>query len=497
MKQPKFKNINLNINTYLIVICISVLNLEQLNAQNNESIAAINKYSFDLYNQTKVEGENVFLSPLSTYYALLSAYEGSKNKTKTAFEKVLYLKDSTRYNYDDLYKPENNLDNLFGLKISNAIWVDKKFEVEAAFKNVVSSKYFSDFKQTNFANTALAVTDINRWVSDKTNQRITNMVSPSDINSETKLMISNAVYFKGEWRTKFEKLKTAESTFFTDNENQYKVDFMNITEDLNYFENDVFQFVTKPYKDSDMSFCVLLPKTLYGLEAIENNLNTDFFNEILEQTVATEVWLSIPKIKMETSYKLKSALINMGLNDVFNNEADFSRILKNEPLAIEQVAHKTYIDINEDYTEAAAATTTNVYIRGLPSYKTFKADHPFVFFIVDNKTKAMVFIGRHTMPQNGKIIDKEKLASNLANRTTRKFISLYNDSETEPLIFIKEGDTTRQVDINDFNFNDIETIKVYKDTDEESAKFTSDKNRGVIVITLKKIKNPTNKTFHN
>ncbi|SNR71589.1 serpin B [Lutibacter agarilyticus] len=472
--------------TILVIVLLAITNLGQLKAQNSELSMSFNQFSFDLYQEIKLEKGNVFLSPLSTYYALLSAYEGSENKTKAAFEKVLYLKDSASSNYDNLYKLESNSDSLFGLKISNAVWVDKRFQVEAAFKNAVSSKYSSDFKQTEFTNTEQAVSDINHWVADKTNQRITNMVSPSDINSETKLMISNAVYFKGEWLNKFEKRRTTESTFFTDNENQYKVDFMNITENLNYFENESFQFITKPYKDSDVSFCIMLPKELDGLETIENNLNADFFNEILEKTATKEVWLSIPKIKIETSYKLKSALTNMGLNTVFNNEADFSGILKNESLSIEQVAHKTYIDLNEDQTEATAATTTNVYITGLPSYKTFKADHPFVFFIVDNKTKAMVFMGRYTMPQNGKIIDKANFVDNLLKRNNKKLDWGGND---KILILIAEGKKLNRVDIQDVNFNDIDHLEVYKK--EDVKKYTTEDYYGVVVITLKKNKKIT------
>ncbi len=473
----------------LVIIFLMMTDMGPLHAQHVESSKSLNQYAFDLYRELKDEKENVFLSPLSTYYALLSAYEGSKNKTKAAFENVLYLKDSARSNRVYLYKLTSKSDSLSGLIISNAVWVDQKFQVEAAFKNAVSSKYSSDFKQTDFANTELAVLDINRWVSDKTNQRITDMLSPSDINSETKLMISNAVYFKGEWLNKFEKLRTAEATFFKDTENQYKIDFMNITENLNYFENEAFQFVAKPYKDSDVSFCVLLPKTLYGLKAIEKSLNAEFFSEILEQTVTTKVWLSIPKIEMETRYKLKSALTNMGLNDVFNNEADFSGILKNEPLAIGQVAHKTYIGINEDYTEASAATTTNVYIRGMPSYKTFKADHPFVFFIVDNKTKALVFIGRYVKPKDGKQIDSANFVDNLLKRNNKKLDWGVND---KILILIAEGKKFKRVDIQDVNVNNIGSLKVYKKK-EDIEKYINEDYYGVIVLTLKKNRKITKK----
>ncbi|RXP59383.1 serpin family protein [Lutibacter sp. HS1-25] len=472
--------------TILAIVFLTITNLGQLKAQNSELSKSFNQFSFDLYHEIKLEKGNVFLSPLSSYYALLSAYEGSKNKTKEEFENVLYLKDSAFTNSDYPNKFTLKTDSLAGLKISNAVWVDKRFQVEPAFKNAVSNKYSSDFKQTEFANTKQAVSDINYWVADKTNQRITNMVSPTDINSETKLMISNAVYFKGEWLKKFEKHRTAESTFFTDNENQYKVDFMNTTEKLNYFENDAFQFVAKPYKDSYLSFCMMLPKELNGLEAVEKSLNANFFDEILEKSSNTEVWISMPKIKMEASYKLKSALTNMGLNTVFNNEADFSGILKNEPLAIAQVAHKTYFDINEDYTEATAATTTIVYIRGMPSYKTFKADHPFVFFIIDTKTKAIVFMGRYVTPEDGKMIDKADFENNIEKRVLK---NLGWNSGKEPLLILTDGKKMKEVDIQDVNFKNVIDFKVYTKK-EDIEKYTTKAyyGIGVVVFTVKKIK---------
>ena len=466
---------------------LTITTTGQLNAQNRDSSKSLNQYSFDLYRELKVETENVFLSPLSTYYALLSAYEGSKNKTKAAFEKVLYVNDSVFSNSDYVYKFASNSDSLSGLKISNAVWIDKRFSVEEAFKNTVSNTYSSDFKQTDFQNTAQAVSEINSWVADKTNLRITDMVNPSDINSETKIMISNAVYFKGEWLKKFEKLRTVEATFFTDTENQYKTDFMNITENLKYFENDAFQFIAKPYKDLDASFCIILPKAVYGLEAIEKSVNAAFFNEILEQTVTTNVWLSIPRIKLEGSYKLRSALTNMGLNTAFNNEADFSGITKKEPLYIEQVSHKTYIDLNEDQTEAAAATTTNIYITGLPSYKTFKADHPFVFFIIDNQTKALIFMGRFVKPNDGKMIDKADFVVNLENRNMD--IQRFKNIGKEPLILVADGNELKEVKIDDVDFNNVDSLKVYTKKEDIEKYTTKDYfGVGVVVITPKKNK---------
>lgn len=456
---------------FLIIVFLSMTVTCHLNAQHIESSKSLNQYSFDLYQETKIANDNLFISPLSTYYALLSACEGSKNKTKEEFENVLYLKDSAFTNSDYPNNFALKTDRLAGLKISNTVWVDKKFQVAAGFENAVSSTYYSDFKQIEFVKTAQAVIDINRWISDKTNQRITNMVSPSDINSETKLMISNVVYFKGEWLNKFEKSRTTEAIFFTDDDNQYTIDFMNTTEKLNYFENDAFQFVAKPYKDSELSFCIMLPKELYGLEAVEKSLNADFFNEILEKTSNKEVWISMPKIKMESTNKLKEALINLGLKSMFNNEADFSGITKKEPLWFEQVLHKTYIDLNEDYTEASAATTSVMRITGLPSYKVFKADHPFVFFIIDNKTKAIVFVGRYVAPEDGKMIEKEFLAGNLEKRKIKKKLGFAPDGN-KILILITDGKKMKKVDIQDVNMNAIDHLEVYKK--EEVKKYTTE-----------------------
>src|SRR5690606_27794419 len=166
----------------------------QSNAQTNNS-TAINSYSFDLYREAKVEKENLFLSPLSTYYALLIAYEGSKNKTKQEFEKVLDLKNSGSLKNDYLYNLTSKTDGDSGFKVSNAIWVDKSLQIEEKYKKSVSGKYSSDFMQTEFANIESAASDINSWVSEKTNGRINEIVNTANINSDTKLMISNAVYF--------------------------------------------------------------------------------------------------------------------------------------------------------------------------------------------------------------------------------------------------------------------------------------------------------------
>lgn len=465
--------------TFFIVLSM-MMNTAQLKAQNSNSL---NKYSFDLYRETKAENENLFLSPLSTYYALFVAYKGSKNKTKQEFEKVLYLKSPASLVNGYLYNLANKSDNYSGFKIFNTIWVDKSLQIEDGYRKSVSSKYFSDIMQTEFTHTESAVSAINRWVSEKTNRRINEIVSIANVNSNTKLLISNAVYFKGEWLNKFEKQRTISAPFFTNAENQYKVDFMNMTESLPYYENDDYQVISKPYRNSDLSFCIILPKKLFVIEEIEKKMNNDFFKKILDSTNSTETALSIPKLKLESSYMLNDALINAGLESAFTDKADFTGITKEQPLWLGQVMHKTWIELDEEKTEAAAATTT-VMIKGLPSYKVFKADHPFVFFIIDKNTKAILFIGRYVKPPDGEMIEKKNLTYNLEKRKNEKFAV---GNTNNKILYVVGKKIISQAEFDTIKPGDIESIEVVKN--EDISKYSAGNYNGVIVITLKKRKN--------
>jgi len=485
LKTNPMKKISILTTPFLIIgfALFFILNSEA-NAQNNHSDSSLNNYSFDLYHETKVESDNLLLSPVSTYYALLIAYEGSKKKTKQEFEKVLYLNKSGSLYSDYLYSIVNKSDSCSNLKISNAIWLDNSLVVEGEFSKTVSDKYYSDFEHTDFANTKSAVSDINEWVSEKTNHKIDKIVKDSDITPETKLLISNAVFFKGEWLIKFNIKKTNPAPFFTSADNQYKVDFMNMTESLQYFENDEYQFISKPYRNSDLSFCIILPKKLFGIEEIEKKMNPDFLNEILDSTYYIKTALSIPKLKLELSYELSDALKRTGLNTAFTNEADFSGITKDAPLQFSKVLHKTYIELDEEKTEAAAATASTVRITGLPSYKIFKADHPFVFFVIDNQSKAILFMGRYVKPTNGEKIKGENLAKNLETRKQEKF-EVGNSNNR--LLYVVDKKIISQDEFDQINPEDIESIKVLKKK-KDISKYSTGNFGGALVITLKKKK---------
>jgi serpin B len=466
-----------------------ILNIGQLNAQTQGYSNSLNSYSFDLYRGTKVEKENLFLSPLSTYYALLVAYEGSKNKTKQEFEKVLYLKNSGSLGNDYLHDIASKSDSCSGLKVSNAIWLDKSLKAEEQYRKSVSDKYFSDFEQTDFKKIQSAISDINDWVSEKTNQKVNKIACAANINPDTKLLISNAVYFKGEWLDKFKKRDTHFATFFVSIEDQYKVDFMEKKEILQYFENEEYQFISKPYKSSDMSFCILLPKKLFGIKDIEKKMCNDFFDKILDSTYYAKTLLYIPKFKMELGYELANTLKNVGLKSAFSNEADFSGITKEEPVILGQVLHKTWIELDEEKTEAAAVTTAIGIVGAatLDAFKVFNADHPFVFFILDNSNRAILFMGRYVIPTQGEKIveDKENLAIKVEYRKGDTF---YRGNQDRKILYVVNNKIVSQTEFKAINPKEIETVNVFNET-EEVRKYSSGDYIGLVKVSLKKEEN--------
>jgi serpin B len=389
----------------LTIFSILVLASLSSHAQIDKLTESLNSYSIDLYSKLKTDNENLFISPLSTYYALLIGFEGARNETKLEFERVLHI-DNNEYLSGFPTFSENLItwrDSSNYLNISNAIWIQKDFSITIDYKNNITQKYSSDLKTIDFKQKINASNEINDWVTDKTNGLIKNIISPNDINDYTRLIISNAIYFIGKWDNEFDKKLTKPDDFYSFDKSKSEINFMNKTEYLSYYENNDFQFISKPYEGNDKSFCIILPKTRYGLTDIENELTNSTIHTILNNTNYLQVRLTIPKFKLETNYSLIEPLKKLGLDKAFKPEADFSGITTEEPLMINKVNHKAYIKIDEEKTEAAAATIiammTGSAGGSMPKPKIFKADHPFTFMIIDNKTKGIIFIGRYARPE--------------------------------------------------------------------------------------------------
>lgn len=372
-----------------------------LYAQSKSSIKSLNEYSCNLYKQLAPGNKNLFFSPLSTYLALSLAYEGSRGETKREFSNILHLsicsKNSALINILRKQMPEDD-SSVF----SNAIWVQKKFPVEKKYKFIIHKEYSAQVYSIDFFKKDSAAFEINSWVQKSTKNLIKNIIGPNNIDNHTKIVITSSVYFEGTWEDEFDKRETKKDKFYYGGNDNISIDFMHKTEDLKYCENPQFQCVCIPYKGTKESFCIVLPSEKLGIRNIEKRLNSSFIDSLLSNMNYSAVKMSLPKFQLETSYSLRKPLNNMGLRLAFTKNANFRGISKEGELLINTINHKAYIDINEEKTKASAASIVSMTSGSAKATrekpKSFIANHPFIFIILNRETKGILFIGRYVNP---------------------------------------------------------------------------------------------------
>jgi len=388
----------------ILIFTFTLLSTISVFAQPADMTGSLNSFSFELYKQLKSDTENLFFSPLSIDVALLMVREGAEKGTKSEFDKVLHIDSNMKPNdvHDFILNLKSFKDSTNQLRIANAIWIKRGYKIIPNFQHSIQTNYLSNVFQVNFSDPDMSAGKINKWTARKTNNLINKAISPAQINSSTKLILTNAIYFIDKWDKQFEPYLTHRDDFYGINGDTVKINFMHDTELMNYFENDDFQFISKNYKGNDKSFCVILPKKREGISAVEKIMDKPILDSIFKLVVLTDVELSLPKFKMETSYTLNESLLQLGLKKAFTREADFSGISSPSQLKISEVLHKTYIEINEVNTKAAGVTAidcTDGLMLPDPQRKIFKADHPFLFMIIDSKTKGIIFMGRFVKQQ--------------------------------------------------------------------------------------------------
>ena len=242
---------------------------------------------------------------------------------------------------------------------------------------------------------------INIWIEQKTNNKIQKLIKPDMITPLTRLVLTNAIYFKGEWASQFEEELTQENPFYITPKTTADVPMMNQENRFKYFESDELQVLEVPYKGDDLSMVILLPIKKDGLTELEDSVNTDRLQEWMNALAWRQVTVFFPKFTMTCEFKLGSALADMGMPIAFTEEADFSGMTGEKDLFISKVVHKAFVDVSEEGTEAAAATgvimeLASVVEPALPA--VFRADHPFIFMIRDNHSGSILFIGRVVDP---------------------------------------------------------------------------------------------------
>lgn len=375
----------------------------------NDGISAVikanNQFALDLYSKfIQDEPGNIFFSPYSISLALAMTYEGARGKTAEEMESVLHLPEdesSRRPAFARIYNIVNKIDKKYELRTANALWVQKDYPLLGEYVNIIQRYYVGKTTNLDFVKeTEKSRQVINDWVEEQAKNRIKDLIPQGLLSAYTRLVLTNAIYFKGEWLKQFDKENTKEEDFRVSPERIVKVQMMRLTDDVmfNYAETGELQILEMPYAGEELSMLILLPKEDYNLKSLEESLNQKKLSEWKTMLNKQEVRVYIPRFKFETKYFLADVLIKMGMPTAFSPNADFSGMDGTRNLFIDDVIHQGFIEVTEEGTEAAAATAVVMKLTAVPSIPVFYADHPFVFIIQEKETGNMLFLGRVTDP---------------------------------------------------------------------------------------------------
>lgn len=400
----------------IMTLLAGLLTCARVQAQSKDLATVVegnNQFALDLYHQLGQKPGNKFFSPYSISTALGMTYAGAKGQTAQEMASTLHFaleNDRLHPAFGELIGKiqGSNKKRDFQLTTANSLWGNKVgLNLNASFQRILQADYQAGFHQVDFVNDAEgARKKINGWVEDKTNNKIKDLLQPKTVTRETRLVLVNAIYFKGTWLHQFSKGLTKDEEFAIPGSPTVKVPTMHTSFFLNYLDNDDFQMAQLPYKDNEVSMVIILPKKKDGLAAVEKKLSSKVIHEDLAKAEITNVHVSLPKFKMTEQFNLGDDLAALGMKETFQPRiADFTgmqdNVSRENSLFISNVIHKAFVDVNEEGTEAAAATAVVFKAGAAPRTPIpFKADHPFLFLIRHNATGSILFMGRVHDPRS-------------------------------------------------------------------------------------------------
>ncbi|MFY9800630.1 MAG: serpin family protein [Methanoregula sp.] len=382
---------------------------------NEKNIAdANNRFATDLYLQLAQDqdnaGKNIFFSPFSISTALAITYEGARGTTADEIQSVFHFpaNDSERrQGFTGIITGINSGDASYTLRTANALWAEKTYPFLTDYTDTADRWYSAKTTNLDFINKPEdSRVRINQWVEEKTNNRIKDLIPAGAIDPMVRLVITNAVYFKGTWIKQFDINKTVDADFRVTSNKTTRVPMMERTDEgaiFRYADTADLQVLEMPYEHTSgkqLSMIVLLPK-VNNLSSAERALDPKALPLITGKFQSQRVKVWFPKFKMETEYRLPESLTALGMPTAFSPAADFSGMDGTKNLFISDVIHKAFVDVNEEGTEAAAATAVIMkYSAAAPEnpIPEFRADHPFLFLIQDDETGTVLFIGRVVNP---------------------------------------------------------------------------------------------------
>src|SRR5574340_1100303 len=374
--------------------------------------ASNNAFAVDLYQKLRTQEGNLFFSPYSISVALAMTYAGARGETETQMASTMHFDlpqerlhpAFNALNSEMLKLPDNQEEPGFTLNIANALWGQEGFGFSQAFLDTLALNYGAGMQAVDYANPEKARKTINKWVEDETKDKIKDLIPEGAIDPMTRLVLTNAIYFKAGWQYTFDENETHDQPFTLLDGSQVDTPMMQQTAGFEYVKGDGYEAVELPYEGRKFEMIIILPEA-GAFADFEQSLDAAKLQSILNmfpsEALPRQIDLTMPKFKVESSFGLAGTLAEMGMPDAFDvAKADLSGMTGKPDLFITDVVHKAFVDVNEAGTEAAAATGVIIGLKSAPVEEPLKVviDHPFLFAIRDVDSGTMLFFGRVVEP---------------------------------------------------------------------------------------------------
>lgn len=357
--------------------------------------------ALDLYQELRPAAGNLFFSPHSISAVLAVTYAGARGSTAQQMARALHFSDP-----DQMHPAFASLQSRLAavadkgqvqLQVANALWPQQGYPLRDTFLALAERYYGVQVTPLDYAAAEAARRTINTWVKDKTEGKIEDLIPPGLLNELTRLILVNAIYFQGYWASRFDPRQTADAPFWVGPDIQVRVPMMGQVGTFRHGRGDGLQVLELPYEGADLAMVLLLPDQIDGLAELETRLTPQNLHRWTTNLHSGEISVSLPRFKIRFPFRLDGALRSLGMVDAFDN-ADFSGLDGTRQLYLSAVLHQAFIAVDEQGTEAAAATAAVVHTLSFVPTPVFRADHPFIFFIRENGTGSILFIGRVADP---------------------------------------------------------------------------------------------------
>ena len=339
---------------------------------------------------------------ISTAFSIL--YAGASSDTAKQIAQTFSFSTDTEKLASCYAEMKKSLDSYntkkeASLSVANAVWIKDDFKLIGKYSDLIKKNYETQLDRTDFKDAEAVRAKINEWVSEKTASNIKEILAKGALNGKAKLVLANAVYFKGSWQSTFDKNATRAEKFGVSTSALVNVRMMHQRNNFPYQEKDDIQVIEMPYSNGELSMIAFLPKGSGSLAKLEQGLTIDRLYQLCQNLWDQDVELGFPKFKISSQIDLKDALQKTGIADAFGQKADFSLMTEGKNLFISDAAHKAFADVSEEGTEAAASTVAQMNLTAKKeSIPEFNADRPFIFIIRENKYGSILFMGRVVDP---------------------------------------------------------------------------------------------------